>query len=483
MSQPTMIVLRKTITCLLSVRRPALACWLFAAAGSPLWADGFSEMAAGFGTTLTLMGVHHSTTSNPDGSAINFWTAAAENAVANTVSLSNPHIAAADAYGNIYIADKASQAILKLTPDGRIHTFAGTHTAGFNGDGPAAATDLQLSNPNGLFVFPNGTVYLLDPGNHRIRRVAPNGVMTTIVNDPEPDWYPSGRGLWVSPNEQLIYYTHEFQPLVVGGVTNLFADGATLKKWTATNGIETVCDKTVGFRNPANLAVNPVDGLLYMCDRAEDDTAKIATGIFRIDGPNLRTRITGNITQPLAVAGQLAIHSFIDQPRGIAFRADGSYFICAHMNGNIWFVDTAGVLHQYLRGKGSGDSYALPGGQHPPLTSQDYFAQPRALTLAPNGNLIVACNDSGWLFQVTHTSTPPLPSDCRLSVQGANGARLSWSGVFGYGYRVERSLDLMPESWQAIGAVGGNPAGVPCVFTDPDPADKPRCFYRLLPSL
>ena len=468
---------------LLWMRSAILLCSLLVVLASSLRGDEFSDMAAGFSTTLTLMGVHQITTSNPDGTASNFWTSAFEGAVVTTVSLSNPHIAAADAYGNIYIADKASHSILKLTPDGRIHTFAGTHVAGFNGDGPAVATNLQINLPNGLFVFPNGTIYLLDPGNQRIRRVDTNGVMTTIVHDPESNWYPSGRGLWVSPNERLIYYTHEFRPLVVGGVTNLFADGAVLKKWTSTNGIETVCDRTVGFTNPANLAINPVNGLLYVCDRAEDDTTKVATGLFRIDGPNQRTRITGNSTQPLASDGQLAINSFIDQPRGLAFRADGSYFLCAHKNGNVWFVDTAGVVHDYLHGKGSGDNYALTSGQHPPLTSQYYFAQPRAVTLAPNGNLLVVCNDSGWLFQVTHTNTPALPSDFRLSNQGTNGVRLSWTGIFGYGCRLERSPNLVPGNWQAIGAVGGNPAGVPSVFTDPAPANEPERFYRILPSL
>src|SRR6185295_1974889 len=114
-----------------------------------------------------------------------------------------------------------------------------------------------------------------------------------------------------------------------------------------------------GFRNPGNIAVNPVDGKLYVCDRAEDDTTKTAPGLFRIDGPDERVRITGNITQPLANDGQTALNSYIDGPRGIAFRPDGSYFLCGHKNGIVWFVDTAGVLHDYLRGKGSGDSYGL----------------------------------------------------------------------------------------------------------------------------
>ena len=443
--------------------------------------DEFQDLSVSFGTTLRLAGVHQFITSNPDGTAINFWTPAFEGAPANTIALSNPHIAAADAYGNVYIADKSSHAILKITADGLVHTFAGTHTAGFNGDGPGLATDLQIFSPNGLFVFPNGVVYLLDPGNHRIRRVNTNGIMTTIVNDPEPNWYPSGRALWVSPDEHLIYYTHEFKPLVVSGVTNLFADGAVVKKWTPSDDIELVCSKSVGFRNPANLAVNPVDGKLYVCDRAEEDATKIAPGLFRIDGPDARVRVTGNITQPLAADSQLALNSYIDGPRGIAFRADGSYFLCGHKEGSVWFVDTAGVLHRYLRGKGSGDTYGLADGLHPPLTAVNYFAQPRAVTLAPDGNLLVTCNDSGFVFRVNNASTPDEPANVNLTLLGTNGARLNWNGVFGHGYRVERSSAL-PGSWQPLGAVSGNPYGQ-TQFTDPAPATYPRGFYRVLPSL
>src|SRR5689334_19084107 len=153
-------------------------------------ADSFQDMADSYGTTKTLIGFHHSTTSNPDGTSINFWDSSYEGQPAVSASLSNPHNAGADAYGNIYIADKSSQSILKISTDGLVHTFAGTHVAGFNGDGPAPANTLQIFNPNGLFVLPSGVVYLLDPGNHRIRRVGLDGEMSTIVNDTDPNWAP-----------------------------------------------------------------------------------------------------------------------------------------------------------------------------------------------------------------------------------------------------------------------------------------------------
>ena len=469
--------MRKTILSRPLLRGVTFTALFVAALANSARADEFQDLCDGFGTTLRLVGVFRSTTSNPDGTAINFWTPETEGAVASSVGLSNPHNAGADAYGNVYIADKASHSILKITTNGLLHTFAGTHVAGFNGDGPGVATQLQLYNPNGLFVFPNGVVYLLDPGNHRIRRVDTNGVMTTVVNDPEPNWYPSGRALWVSPDEQLIYYTQEFAPIP----PSILADGAVVKKWTLGDGIEVVCSKSVGFRNPANIAVNPVDGKLYVTDRAEDDATKIAPGLFRIDGPDQRTRMTGNITQPLAADGQAALNSYIDGPRGITFRADGSYFLCGHKDGNVWFVDTAGVLHRYLRGLGRRDNYFLPDGQHPPLIDQDYFAQPRAVTLAPNGNLLVVCNDSGYLFRV-NAIPPDAPTDLRLSWRGPDGVGLSWTGLFGRGYRIERAPDLQPGAWQSLGAVGGKVGGR-TEFTDPEPATGPQGFYRVLPSL
>lgn len=442
-------------------------------------ADEFQTLSNSFGTTLKLAGVFHVTTSNPDGTASNFWTQASEGAVASNTGLSNPHMAGADAYGNVYIADKANHSVLKITTNGLIHSFAGTHVGGFNGDGPAPATSLQLSNVNGLFVFPNGTVYVLDPGNHRIRRVDPSGVMTTIVNDLTTNWYPSGRALWVSPDEQLIYYTHEFQP--VGA--NIIADGATLKKWTSTNGIETVVSKSWGLRNPANIAVNPEDGKLYLTDRAEEDLTKIATGLFRVDGSNQLTRMTGNITQPTAADGQLAVNSYIDGPRGIAFRPDGSYFLCGHKDGNVWFVDTTGRLHKYLRGKGSGDTYVLPDGQHPPLVSQIYFSQPRAITLAPNSNLLVVCNDSGYVFRVSSVSPPDPLLNLHITLSGANSVHLIWTGVFSHGYRVERSLTLQSPAWLPVGAIGGTAGGAVTDFIDPDAIPHPQGYYRILPSL
>ncbi len=456
----------------LSFSTSALALVGFVLSGLPSHATEFTDYAAGFSTTTVLAGAHQTTTNNLDGTAINFWSSAFENQPAVNATLSNPHMAQADAYGNIYIADKSSHAILKITTDGLIHTYAGTHLAGFNGDGPAQATTLQLNNPNGLFVLPDGTLYLLDPGNRRIRRVGIDGVMTTIVYDPETDWYPSGRALWVRADEQLIYYADEFIPLVIPGPAN----GAVIKQWTPTGGIVTLCDKATGFVNPGNIAVNPVDGKLYVTDRAEDDTTNTLSGLWRIDGTNTRVRVLGNNSANPAADGGLATSSYIKQVRGIAFLPNGAYFVCGHKDGSIWYVDTAGVLHRYIYGNGTKDNYSPSNGIHPPITSQVYMCQPRAVTISPDGNLIGVSNDSGFVFKVTSTVVQALPADLKPTQLSSNALHLIWSGLLGHSYVVERTLELQPLNWQIIGATGS--AGGVTEFIDPT-ATQQHAYYRL----
>ena len=104
------------------------------------------------------------------------------------------------------------------------------------------------------------------------------------------------------------------------------------------------------------------------------------------------------------------------------------------------------------------------------------------MTLAPNGSLLVVCNDSGFVFQVSGASQPAPVVGLQLITHGTNGVRLSWAGIFGRGYRVERTFNLTTDLWQPIGAVGGKPAGY-TEFIDAEPATRPLCAYRVLPSL
>ena len=87
---------------------------------------------------------------------------------------------AADANGNLYVADSANHRIRKITPAGVILPFAGNGMIGSSGDGGQAA-NATFNQPQSVAVDPIGNVYISDTGNHRVRKVAPSGVITTVA--------------------------------------------------------------------------------------------------------------------------------------------------------------------------------------------------------------------------------------------------------------------------------------------------------------
>jgi len=99
--------------------------------------------------------------------------------------LNNPEGLAVDALGNLYVADASNSVVRKVGTDGTIVTVAGNGTSGFSGDnGPA--TQAQLTYPWGLAVDPSGNLYIADLDNYRVRRVAPNGTITTFAGTGTP---------------------------------------------------------------------------------------------------------------------------------------------------------------------------------------------------------------------------------------------------------------------------------------------------------
>jgi len=99
---------------------------------------------------------------------------------ATEASIILPVGVAVDTAGNIYFSDISSNVVRKVGTDGNISTFAGNGTAGFFGDG-GPAVNAQLSSPEGLVVDGAGNVYIADVMNHRIRKVAADGTITTIA--------------------------------------------------------------------------------------------------------------------------------------------------------------------------------------------------------------------------------------------------------------------------------------------------------------
>jgi len=102
----------------------------------------------------------------------------------------------------LYIADTGNNRVRKVAPDGTITTVAGNGTAGFSGDG-GAATQAQLDTPSGVALDPAGNLYIADTASHRVRKVTPDGTITTIAGSDTTtavgDGGPAGQARLVSP--------------------------------------------------------------------------------------------------------------------------------------------------------------------------------------------------------------------------------------------------------------------------------------------
>lgn len=93
--------------------------------------------------------------------------------------------------GQLLVADEARNKILRRTTTGSFVVVAGNGHSGFSGDG-GPATRAELAHPQGMAVAPNGTIYVADSGNDRVRAVLPDGTITTVVGDGRQPAGPQG---------------------------------------------------------------------------------------------------------------------------------------------------------------------------------------------------------------------------------------------------------------------------------------------------
>lgn len=97
-------------------------------------------------------------------------------------TLTNPTHIAFEANGNLLVVEQGNHRIRRITPAGAISTVAGNGSPGYSGDG-GRATAAQLNQPNSVAIDNAGNLYIADMGNHRIRKVAPDGTISTVAGN------------------------------------------------------------------------------------------------------------------------------------------------------------------------------------------------------------------------------------------------------------------------------------------------------------
>ena len=130
-----------------------------------------------------------------------------DNGPATKAELDRPTDVAIDARGNLYIADYINNVVRKVTPNGIITTFAGTGEPGLSGDGWLATT-VDLFEPSAVATDREGNVYIVEEATFRVRKDTPDGRITTLAGNGTPrfagDGGPANRAELEDPTDVAV---------------------------------------------------------------------------------------------------------------------------------------------------------------------------------------------------------------------------------------------------------------------------------------
>jgi YD repeat-containing protein len=228
--------------------------------------------------------------------------------------------------GTVFVADGNADVVRKVSPDGIITRFAGNETTGFGGDG-GKALDAQLHYPSGLAVGPDGTLYIADRYNHRVRAVSPNGEIRTVAgNGTDKDsgdgglataaGVPNPRDVAVGPDGRL-YIAEQVRVRRVdpdGTITTVAGNGGFGIAGAGDGGPAT----ETGFDDIPSIAVSPA-GELYLINWAR---------VRKVSTSGIITTVLGGGNRPL-VPGVRALDVSFQTLYGVEFAPDGTLYATA----------------------------------------------------------------------------------------------------------------------------------------------------------
>ena len=272
---------------------------------------------------------------------------------ATNAALNAPTGLAFDGAGNLYITDSYEHTIRKVDGAGNITTTAGTGKRGFSGDG-GPAISAQFYSPTGIAVSASGVIYIADKVNNRVRKIAADGVITTIAGTGSYGFSGDGGPAIAA---QLAYPTDVL--LTTSGELLIAESGNRRVRKIATNGtITTIAGNgNAGFGGdggPATSAsfqslnglVLDVDGNLYISDSFNNR-------IRKVDNSGTITTVAGNGAFGNAGDGGPASQATIGLPAYLAFDASGALYV-TQTNGWIRRIDMNGTIST-IAGTGTGD--------------------------------------------------------------------------------------------------------------------------------
>ncbi len=309
---------------------------------------------------------------------------------------------------------------------GVIRTIAGTNQRGYSGDG-GSAVSAAFFQPRSAAVGPDGTVYIADTFNHRVRRVAPGGEVTTLAGTGQAAFSGDGgpaagatlhfpQGVTLDPQAASIYVADSANHRVrrvdlASGVITTVA-GSAAAGFGGDGGPAT----DAVLQDPKAVHVAP-SGDLYIADTANDR-------IRRVDRSGIITTVAGTGVTGFSGDGGPATAAQFDSPRSLAADAGGNLYVADDNNHRVRRIDPSGVINT-VAGVGS-KGFSGDGG--PALSAE--LNHPRGLAVDGSGALYIADSMNARVRVIDPSGAIGTVAGCGRQGYGGDGGPATVARLF-----------------------------------------------------
>ncbi|MDF2431954.1 MAG: hypothetical protein JWP44_1585 [Mucilaginibacter sp.] len=290
-------------------------------------------------------------------------------------SISAPFGLTTDGTGNIYLADYNNNLIRKITPAGVVTTLAGIAQVHGSADGRALSATFAL--PAGVAADNVGNIYVADSYNNLVRKITPDGIVSTLAGSPGVSGSADGIGANASfnspvgiavDNSGIVYVADQnnnmIREITPGGIVTTLAG-------SVTHGSADGQGAAAGFYNPGGLTVD-ASGNIHVADVLNNMIRKITP-------PGLVTTVAGN-TNAGSNDGQ-GVSATFNNPNGITIDNAGTLYVADKKNNKIRKITTDGTVST-LAGDGTG-------GSADGITKNATFSYPGSILSDGAGNIYV----------------------------------------------------------------------------------------------
>lgn len=261
-----------------------------------------------------------------------------DDGIGTAAQFNYPFGVAVDANGNLFVVDQGNHSIRKITSTGVVTTLTKSSTQEFN-------------RPSGIALDGFGNLYVTDANNHRIRKITPSGEISTIAGSgtsgsldgtgTEAQFKePHGLAIDVKGN---IYVAdlgnHSIRKITTSGVVTTIAGSGTAGYTEGTG-------TTAQFSHPYSLTLDANENI-YVADFSNHRIRKISP--TREVTTFAGSEFYGNEDGPASQAE-------FKGPAGVAFDASGNLFVCDHINNNIRKISPSGIVTTFAGSGLSGDT-------------------------------------------------------------------------------------------------------------------------------